>query len=176
MEEDIKCSVYCYREQKFGNFFVWMLMYPTATNFMNWWGYWNMILQSCVWRPVSFTIEIIYVMYCCSCRACESYENELWLTRGPNHLLPSDSAPVLQCDSGHSSTFLDKILVEDISLFPSKTQFYFPLPSLLLHSLVKSSAFAQLVITQFVEFIVLLYGASDPSSLPSYIFPFLLSL
>jgi hypothetical protein len=48
-----------------------------------------------------------------------------------SRLLPSDSAPVLQCGCGPSSDFLGKILGVDTPLFLCNTQFYSPLSLLL---------------------------------------------
>jgi hypothetical protein len=51
----------------------------------------------------------------------------LWDTtmEPPNRLLPSDSAPVLQCGSRSSSNFLAKLLGVDTSPFLWNTWFYF---------------------------------------------------
>jgi hypothetical protein len=48
----------------------------------------------------------------------------------PGPLKPSDTALVLQYDSGPSSDFLARMLGVDTPLFLFKMQFYFPLSSL----------------------------------------------
>jgi hypothetical protein len=58
-------------------------------------------------------------------------------TRGNDWLIPSDWAPVLQHGSGPSCDFLAKLLSTDTAPFSWRTQFYFLLSSLLLHSLGK---------------------------------------
>jgi hypothetical protein len=66
-------------------------------------------------------------------------EDFITFTRGPRWLLPSNSAPGLQYGSGPFwpfSDFLAKILGADTPPFLWKKQFYFPLSSLLLHTLV----------------------------------------
>jgi hypothetical protein len=72
------------------------------------------------------------------------------LTRGPGRLLPSDSAPILQYGSGPSSDLLAKVLGADTPPFLWKTQFYFPLYSPLLHTIIKCRILTLPAIAQVV--------------------------
>jgi hypothetical protein len=64
---------------------------------------------------------------------------------------------VLQYGSGPSSDFLSKILGVDTTTFLWKTQFYFPLSSVLLHTLIKGSIFILSAIAQVVACLLMVW-------------------
>jgi hypothetical protein len=92
------------------------------------------------------------------------------VARGPGRLLPSDSALVLKYGSGSSSDFLAKILSVDTPPFLWKTQFYFPLSSLLLHILVKCSIFISSAPAQVLECLRMVWQTHIPFPHRSFFF------
>jgi hypothetical protein len=96
-------------------------------------GWWHTVSCHC---QRNFLFAFLLVINCINNKNSFNMQ-QLSLTRRPGRLLPSDSAPGLQCGSGSSSDFRAKILGADTPPFLWKTQFYFSLSSLLLHILVK---------------------------------------
>jgi hypothetical protein len=92
-------------------------------------------------------------------REKEDYDRKL--TKGPGQSLLSDLASFLQYGSGLSSDFLAKISGVDTPPFSWKT-FYFPLSSLLLHSLMRCYISVPLAIAQLAVHLLMVQLACVP--------------